>query len=222
VKAAAPAVGGARAAHLCEDPAVAETGLSEGWSRRRQILLTRYERVALELCAARGFRAVTFEDIAAAAGVSARTLFRYFPTKEDFLLGFPRRGAGVVVAQIRALEPSAEPVAALWASRLGSIEAETPDVELLALWRKAATDAEDVVAMVRGERTETLMEAMTEYCARSLGVDAASDVRPRLLAGVVAGAELAIVEMITRSELSVSEIAAQADVVMRDLWGGDR
>jgi AcrR family transcriptional regulator len=212
-------VGEARAAVLCDDPGVAEIAVGDGWSRRRQSLLSEYERLALELFAAQGFRSVTFDDIAAAAGVSARTLFRYFPTKEDVLLGFPRRGVAVVIAQIRQLEPCADPLDALWQSRLQSIEAEVPDVELLALWRKAAADAGDVVAVVRGERIEALVEAMTEYCARSLGLDEAHDVRPRMVASIVAGAELALVEMITRSDLSVSEIADQAAHVMRDLRG---
>ncbi len=77
-----------------------------GWERRRSILVGGYERIALELFAERGYRSVTVDDIAAEAGVSTRTLFRYFPTKEDCLLGFPRRGMAAEVAMIEALEPS--------------------------------------------------------------------------------------------------------------------
>lgn len=45
---------------------------------------------AMRLFARRGFAGTRVEDIAAAAGVGRRTLFRYFPTKEDILLD-PRR-----------------------------------------------------------------------------------------------------------------------------------
>lgn len=44
----------------------------------------------MQLAADRGFAATTIDDIAAAAGIARRTIFRYFPTKEDIVLD-PRR-----------------------------------------------------------------------------------------------------------------------------------
>lgn len=45
---------------------------------------------AMTLFARDGYAGTTVDDIASAAGVGRRTLFRYFPTKEDILLD-PRR-----------------------------------------------------------------------------------------------------------------------------------
>jgi AcrR family transcriptional regulator len=78
-----------------------------GWDRRRILLLGKYERIALEMFASRG---LTVDEIADAAGVSARTLFRYFPAKEDVLVGYPRRATAAEVELIEALAPSQSPL----------------------------------------------------------------------------------------------------------------
>ena len=182
-----------------------------GWDRRRNLLLGRYERVALEQFARRGFKAVTVDEIAAAAGVSARTLFRYFPAKEDLLVGYPRRSTAAAIELIEALDPSQSPLESAWSLIRDLLTQNPPDAELLNLWRRAAADAPEVVARVRGERTQALLDAVTAYCARSLGVDAAKDPLPRVLAGIVVGVELAIVESIGRLDSTLAEIIHAAE-----------
>jgi AcrR family transcriptional regulator len=182
-----------------------------GWDRRRNLLLSKYERIALELFASRGFSAVTVDEIADAAGVSARTLFRYFPAKEDALAGYPRRATTAEVELIGALAASQSPLESVWTLIRDLLTQHPPDVELLNLWRRAAADAPEVVDRVRGERTQALLDAVTAYCARSLGVDPAGDPRPRVLAGVVVGVELAIVESLGRLDSTLAEIVDAAE-----------
>ncbi|MEP7091440.1 MAG: TetR family transcriptional regulator [Nocardioidaceae bacterium] len=58
-------------------------------SIRAQRTRDRLQEVALRLIVERGYERTTVEQIAAAAGVSHMTFFRYFPTKESVVLDDP-------------------------------------------------------------------------------------------------------------------------------------
>jgi AcrR family transcriptional regulator len=68
-----------------------------GWraekkERTRRILVD----VALELFERHGYDATSVEEVAAAGGVSPRTVFRYFPAKHDLLFADGGRAIGVL------------------------------------------------------------------------------------------------------------------------------
>ena len=60
------------------------------------------ERVALDLFVRHGFAATTVDDIAAAAGISRRTFFRYYGSKKDVVWGDFDEGLREMAAVLRA------------------------------------------------------------------------------------------------------------------------
>lgn len=67
---------------VCMPTEIVELGLRE---RKKRAARTAIQLQALELVAERGFCQVSIEDIATAAGVSPRTFFNYYASKEDAL-----------------------------------------------------------------------------------------------------------------------------------------
>src|SRR5579875_2383681 len=68
---------------------------------------------ALRLIEERGYAATKTEDIARAAGVSPRTFFNYFPTKESVVF-FPENfAANAVTATLRGRPVGEDPTASL-------------------------------------------------------------------------------------------------------------
>ena len=65
-----------------ESSAVPAPGLRE---RTRRAVRAELTDVAMDLFLARGFEATTVDEIAAAAGISRRSLFRYFASKEAII-----------------------------------------------------------------------------------------------------------------------------------------
>jgi len=67
---------------------------------KRRMVETRAEIVgaAIECFSSRGFDEVSMDDIATAAGVSRRTIYRYFETKDDLIFDAPREWVEVLDA----------------------------------------------------------------------------------------------------------------------------
>ena len=64
-------------------------------------------RAAWKLFVRRGFDAVTVADIARAANVSEKTVFNYFPTKEDLVFGAGMQRTAALIEAVRARPPGA-------------------------------------------------------------------------------------------------------------------
>jgi AcrR family transcriptional regulator len=75
----------------------------------RDAVRARIAAVAIARFDADGFDRVTVEQVAAEAGISARSFHRYFPAKEDAVIGDPARHSDVLAAAFRD-RPTDEPV----------------------------------------------------------------------------------------------------------------
>jgi AcrR family transcriptional regulator len=87
-------------------------------------------RAALRLFARRGFDAVTVADIARAAKVSEKTVFNYFPAKEDLVFGAGMQRVAALIEAVRARPEGAsivEPFRRWTMDHLDRVEREPVD-----------------------------------------------------------------------------------------------
>ncbi|ROR80092.1 transcriptional regulator, TetR family [Plantibacter flavus] len=83
------------------------------WQRSREAAYAEIARVAMELFLEQGFEQTTIDQIVAEAGISRRSFFRYFGTKEDVVLG-DLAGQGELVREaLEAVPDEVEPWDAL-------------------------------------------------------------------------------------------------------------
>jgi AcrR family transcriptional regulator len=158
--------------------------------RERKKLATRrgIRRVALELIAERGFSHVTVEDIAAAADVSPRTFFNYFPSKEAVLFGADPGRAEEVRAQLVHDLPghsAFEVLRMVLTDRAGQLAAELAelggDPARWAAQMKAA-HADPQLRAAQASHMAQVESSFASALAERLGTDPDRDPYPMLLA----------------------------------------
>ncbi|WP_378730358.1 TetR family transcriptional regulator [Nocardia brasiliensis] len=131
-------------------------------ARRRRQTELEIHTAAVELAAERGANQVTVDDIAVRAGVSARTFFRYFATRDRALV-FDRWGFNVAVGELFARTDSNEvrlrDVEQAFGSVLAKID-DGPDVAATAVTYQVITSSPQLTAAATAaanERTDGLL-----------------------------------------------------------------
>lgn len=81
--------------------------------RRREILRREIGKVAIDLFVDHGFDKVTVDEIASVAGISPRTFFRYYSSKDDIVLELARRLDERLIAAVAARPADEGPITAL-------------------------------------------------------------------------------------------------------------
>lgn len=74
-------------------------------ARKRQETLERIAETGLRLFSQHGYEATTLDAIAEAAGISRRTFFYYFKSKEEILLDWQMRGFGAALRRAVLAQP---------------------------------------------------------------------------------------------------------------------
>ncbi|MEU5696685.1 TetR family transcriptional regulator [Actinosynnema sp. NPDC020468] len=160
--------------------------------RERKKLATRsaLAESALRLCVERGFESVTVEHIATAAGVSLRTFFNYFSSKEEAVVAGDVERAAVFVTAF-AGRPPHEPVMEALRRALETIVPCAPDRDVVArlrvLRRTPSLLPHQMAAYHLQER------GLARAVAERIGADPDADLYPALFAAAVMAAARVVV-----------------------------
>lgn len=165
--------------------------------RARNLARNRAEvsEVALRLFAARGVDAVTVEDIAEAAGISRRTFFRWFESKEEAVLPYEAERLELLRTALAA-RAADQPVlhAIRGATRAlatgpGAIERDETLRRLRIVRDNPSVHAHSLEIQSRWE------VAIADVIAEHLGVDPATSVAARVIAGATVATVRAAAEV---------------------------
>ena len=165
---------------------------------------------ARRLFAERGFDRVTVAEIAREADVSEKTVFNYFPAKEDL---FYSRLEAFEEDLLTALRERGEGTSVLAAfrsflmGRQGVFALDEGATEQLRSMTRLITDSPALLARER-EVFERYADALAALIAEEMGA-APGDVEPRAVAGALLGVHRALIDYVRRRALdgaSASEI----------------
>lgn len=150
--------------------------------RRRQQTEAEICRSALDLFEQHGVAATTVEQIAEAAGVSVRTVFRYFPHKEDAALVPHRDIEAAITRWLIALDgtaPLLPQLERMWVEILTSFDNGESESgrQMLRVWCLISREPTLLAAALRSEAAR--MEHTVEVLREALATDP-DDLRPRM------------------------------------------
>lgn len=150
--------------------------------------------VALRMFQERGFDETTVEEIAAAAEISPRTFFRYFPSKVDVIFG-DHQELVMLIRQTLADRPTGEPVVRIVRRAMQQAVGQVVDDPALFLTRMRLTRS--VPAAHAHSRLLDLdyENVIAEAVARSRGTDPETDLLARMVGKLAWSANLAASEI---------------------------
>jgi AcrR family transcriptional regulator len=142
-------------------------------TRKRQVVRDALSAAALELFLTHGFEAVTVGEIAQAAGVSRRTYFRYYKSKEDVMVEHLDRDGERLLTELAARPLDEPPLLAIRNALIPAIEhgLEEPDLVRDAIRLLRETSALRRALMERRNRFEERTAALMVQRLGTTGED---------------------------------------------------
>jgi AcrR family transcriptional regulator len=196
--------------------------------RERKKLATRraLRRVTLDLVAEHGFGHVTIEDIAAAADVSPRTFFNYFPSKEAAVFGIDTERTEALRRRLTGQDfPGESALDALRAALVAEARSRAEDLGDLGgdpadwLCRMKAAHGDPSLRAAASAHMASVERAIADALAERLGTDPEQDPYPVLLAATGSGVLRAAMTFWARSGGTVP-LDQLTDVAFAALAGG--
>jgi AcrR family transcriptional regulator len=189
-----------------------EPGLRE---RKKQRTRETIASVALDLFAERGYHATTLADIAEAADVSTRTIFSYYPSKEDILFSdFPELKEAL--ARALAERPAGKDALETVRDFILSVDHAKAD-ERHRRWEHVIASDETLRSHKRARLAE-IEELVAAAIADDLDVGE-DDVRPQLVAASLIAA-MEVLDGKPEGAATPDDVAAVVDPVITFLRAG--
>lgn len=182
--------------------------------RTREAVRADITAVAVALFLEHGYEATTIDDIAGAVGMSPRSVFRYFPTKEDIVVGKFAAGAERMLEILRARP--AEEQAWLSLRRMFDVAETARDPGVDALQRMIfGVPALLSVYLRTLHTTQTRVAEILIQRAATAGLPyELDDPSPRALAAAAFGCLIAAQESLFSSEQGTGELEGLLDRTM--------
>lgn len=174
------------------------------------------EKAALEVIAERGFEDTPVEDIAAAAGISRRTFFRYFASKNDIPFGDFSALLEALEAWLTA-EPDDRPIIEVIADGVMRFNRVHSDGSVAHRERMRLIMHTPSLRANAALRQDEWVDVLARYAASRLGAPADS-LGPRVIAHLSLGASNAAYEQWLADERAdLGELVARAFAAIGDL-----
>ncbi|HXK12424.1 MAG TPA: TetR family transcriptional regulator [Vicinamibacteria bacterium] len=148
--------------------------------RKQEVVRVALAGAAEGLFVSRGFEQTTVEQIARAAGVSRRTFFRYFESKEDVLAVHAERFGERLYSALSTRPPDEPPLLAIRNALVPALQAGVEDADVLRCTIRLLRETNSLRRVVLARRNR-LEERVAALMTRRLGAETA-DSGPMLLA----------------------------------------